>query len=171
MGQHVYRAWNGPMPTTGIQAAVSTGTAIKTMLQIATPATRQIKLVEWGYSLNIATSIGPSVIELLETDVAATVTAHVAAGVQPVFPGVPASLVTLGAAATGYTSSAEGAITATRIFDSIDSPPSDSASPSILYQKIFMPGKEPVIGISKFLRIRCLMGSAVNMRAYIVWEE
>ena len=36
-----YKAWNGPMPTTAAQAAVSTGTAIITLLQIATPSTRR----------------------------------------------------------------------------------------------------------------------------------
>src|SRR5258707_514252 len=109
------------MPTTAAQAKVTTGTVIKTMLQLSTPSTRQIQLISWGFSCDAppaTTSVGE--VELLETDVAATVTAHVAAGVQPLVPGQPASLLTLGIANTGYTASAEGAITATRVFDVVN---------------------------------------------------
>jgi len=57
----------------------------------------------------------PITCELIQTDVAATVTAHVAAGVQPYDdPGAVPSTVTLGTTATGYTATSEGSITATR---------------------------------------------------------
>src|SRR5438552_1845906 len=79
-----YKAWNGPMPTTAAQAAVTTGTAIKTMLQLQTPSTQRIKIVSWGLSCSgSAAAAGPQ-WELCSTgSVAATVTAHVAAGVIP----------------------------------------------------------------------------------------
>jgi hypothetical protein len=78
-----YIAWNTAMPTTAVRAAVSTGTSIITMLQIATPATRSIKVQRWG--VRFPTSAPTAVVrcELIDTNVAATVTAHVAAGVQP----------------------------------------------------------------------------------------
>jgi hypothetical protein len=47
-----YKVWNGPAPTTASQASVTTGTAIKTMLQIATPSTRQIQLISWSFTLD-----------------------------------------------------------------------------------------------------------------------
>jgi hypothetical protein len=46
-----FTTWNGPAPTTAAQQSVTPGTAIKTMLQLATPATRQIQILEWGFSL------------------------------------------------------------------------------------------------------------------------
>jgi len=44
--------WNGPAPTTAALASVTTGTTIKTMLQLATPSTTQIQILEWGFSLD-----------------------------------------------------------------------------------------------------------------------
>lgn len=166
----VYTAWNGPAPTTAAQAAVTTGTAIKTMLQVATPSTRQLEIASWGYTVD-----GPpgadGVVELLQTDVAATVTAHVAAGVQPSHPGSPASLMTLGTSATGYTSTSEGAITATKVYDVVSLSSTTSESP-LTYVRQFTPKEAKVVDVSKFLRVRVTTPTtAVNMRCFITWLE
>lgn len=158
------------MATTAATAKVTTGTAIKTMLQLATPSTRQIQLISWGYN----TDAGPSsagVVELLQTDVAATVTAHVAAGVQPLDPNAPASLMTLGTTATGYTATAEGTPTATRLFDAVEVAPGSSSAGGVCYSYQWMPDERPIIAVSKFLRVRVTYGSAVNMLAWICWDE
>jgi hypothetical protein len=165
----MYKTWNGPMPTTAAQATVATGTAIKTMLQIATPSTRQIRILEWGYTVN-TNSAGGGIVELIETDVAATVTAHVAAGVQPQIPGAPASLVTLGTSATGYTATVEGSTTASRVFDVVDLV-ADNAAPSLRYNYQWVPGREPLVAVSKFLRVRSTTASTVNMHCWVLWLE
>ena len=78
-----YIAWNGPMVTTAAIAKVTTGTAIKTLQQLSTPATRQMKIIEWGFSMDAApAAAGVGVVELLQTDVAATVVAYVASGIH-----------------------------------------------------------------------------------------
>lgn len=170
---HRYKIWNGAMPTTAAQAKVTTGTAIKTMLQLATPATRQIQLISWGFSLDAppaTTSVG--VVELLQTDVAATVTAHSASGVQPLDPNAPASLLTLGTSATGFTASAEGATTGTRVFDVVQVPGLTAGGDGIgpyVYQ--WMPDERPIVGVSKFLRVRVTFAAAVNMTTFVVWDE
>ena len=164
---HRYVAWNGPMPTTAAQQQVATGTVIKTMLQIATPSTREIEVVSWGFSLS---GVPNGTVELLQTDVAATVTAHVASGVQPLDAGLPASLVTLGTSATGYTATAEGSITATRVFDSQIMTASTGQN-ELNYSYQFMPEERPIVSISKFLRVRVTMGTGVNMQCYVVWAE
>lgn len=162
----VYFAANGPAPTTAAQVPVTTGTAIKTLLQIATPVTCPIRIIEWGISFDGLAAAAPIKVELLQTDVAATVTAHIAAGVPPFNdPGAPASLMTLGTAATGYTASAEGTITATKMFDA------QLIAPTNQYVKQYPLGREPQMGISKFLRIRVTAAAAVNAYAYVVWEE
>jgi hypothetical protein len=163
---HRYRTWNGPMPTTAAQAAVSTGTVIKTMLQLATPSTRQMQLISWGYSVD---ALQAGVVELLQTDVAATVTAHVASGVQPLDPNAPASLLTLGTSATGYTASAEGTPTGTRVFDAQQIGATAPDNLSYAYQ--WMPDERPIVGVSKFLRVRATFGTAVNMRCWVCWDE
>lgn len=168
----VYKAWNGAMPTTAAQASVTTGTAIKTMLQLSTPATRDITLIAWGFSIDDPPG-ADAVVELLQTDVAATVTAHVAAGVQPQNAGSPASLLTLGVANTGYTATAEGSITATRVFDTVSlSSVSAEAAAGMVYTYQFMPDERPVIPVSKFLRVRATTPTtAVDMRCFVVWDE
>jgi hypothetical protein len=169
---HRYKTWNGPMPTTAAQADVGTGTAIKTMLQIATPSTRQIQLISWGWTIN-GGSGATGKIELLQTDVAATVTAHVASGVQPLDPNAPASLMTLGTSATGYTASAEGTITATRMFDAVQiTTAAGSTTPYFVYEYQWMPDERPIIAVSKFLRIRATTPtSGVNMMCWVCWDE
>lgn len=161
-----YIAWNTAMPTTAMRTAVTTGTAVKTMLQIATPSTKSIKLVRWGVRFDTS----PTAIircELLQTDVAATVTAHVAAGVQPYdFAEAEASLMTLGTSATGYTATAEGTITATRTFDEWICPIGVS-----YYDYEWSLGREPRVPVSKFVRVRATTATADNMLTYLIWEE
>lgn len=167
---HRYKTWNGPMPTTAAQAKVTTGTAVKTMLQLATPSTRQMQLIAWGFSLDVAPGAA-SVVELLQTDVAATVTAHVASGVQPLDPNAPASLLTLGTAATGYTATAEGTPTATRVFD-VKQIPLAAGATDLTYYYQWMPDERPIIAVSRFLRVRATFAtSASNMTCWIVWDE
>lgn len=166
---HRYKCWNGPMPTTAAQASVATGTTIKTMLQVATPSTRQMTLLSWGFSFDDIVGAN-GVIELLQTDVPATVTAHGASGVQPVDPNAPASLMTLGVAATGYTATVEGTITATRVFDAVSLDNSGDNSQAFRYQ--WMPDERPIIPISKFLRVRATTPtSGTNLRCWVCWDE
>lgn len=172
MGAHRYKTWNGAMPTTAAQAAVTTGTAIKTMLQVASPSSRKLEIIAWGFSIDDPPG-ADAVIELIQTDVAATVTAHVASGVQPLDAGAPASLVTLGTSSTGYTATAEGTTTASRVFDAVSlSSTSAEAAGSMRYSYQFMPDERPIVDISKFLRVRATTPTtAVDMRCWIVWSE
>lgn len=159
----LYIAANAAMATTAAPASITTGTAIKTLLQVATPSTRPIQVVEWGISFDGS----PAGIkcELVQTDVAATVTAHVAAGVQPYDdPNAPASLMTLGTTATGYTASGEGTTTASRTADL-------QLVSANQYVKQWPLGLEFVVPISKFLRVRVTAAAAVNAFCYIIWRE
>lgn len=158
------------MPTTAAQASVTTGTAIKTMLQLATPSTRQIQLIAWGFTSDDPPG-ADGVVELLQTDVAATVTAHVAAGVQPLDPNAPASLLTLGTSATGYTATVEGSTTAARVFDAVALSSGTGESP-LTYAYQWMPDERPIIAVSRFLRVRATTPTtAADLRCWIVWDE
>ena len=53
----LYLIANGPMPTTAAQAPVTTGTAIKTLLQIKPFNT--CKIVEWGVSFDGSAAATP----------------------------------------------------------------------------------------------------------------
>jgi hypothetical protein len=140
------------------------------MLQLATPSTRQIQLLEWGWSSDDPPG-ADAVIELLQTDVAATVTAHVNAGVQNLDPNGANTLLTLGTSATGYTATVEGSTTATRVFDTC-SISSVSGESNLSYVRQWMPDARPIIPISKFLRVRATTPTtAIDLRCYIVFTE
>jgi hypothetical protein len=161
---------NGPMPTTAAQAVVTTGTAIKTLLQIKASATKPFKIKEWGISFDGSAAAAPIKCELLETDVAATVTASAAADIhkldgEALAAGDPTTnLVPVGTTSTGYTATAEGTITAVRMFDP------QLIAPTNQYVKQFPLGLEPVVQVSKFARIRVTAAAAVNAYCYMIIE-
>lgn len=166
----LYTIFNGPMPTTASQVAVTTGTAIKTLLQVKSSATTTFKIVEWGISFDGSAAATPIIVELQETDVAATVTASVAADIMKMDAaalsgGDPTTnLLPVGTTSTGYTSSGEGSITAVRQFDV------QEVAPTSQYVKQFPLGREPVVQLSKFARIRVKAGTAVNAICYMTIE-
>lgn len=161
----LYHVANYAMQTTAAPSGVTTGTAIKTMLQLATPSTTGLKVVGWWVQFESA----PTAIvrcELVETAaVAATVAAHVAAGVQP-YNDASAGLVsplTLGTSATGYTASAEGTVAAVRQAKLWVAPIGVS-----YYEYEWSLGREFQIAPSKILRVRMTTGTAVNALTGVV---
>lgn len=168
-----YKIGNYAMPTTAAPVKVTTGTAIKTMLQVATPSTTALTPISWGFSLDAApATTGVGVIELVETDVAATTgTAHVAANIVKLDPNAPASGVSLGAALTAFTMTVEGTTTASRVFDVVEiSGVSNGAGPTV-YTYQWLPDERPVVGVSKFLRVRATFSAAVNMLCWVCYDE
>lgn len=165
--RNLYIAYNGAMVTTAPLVGVTTGSgASKTLLQIA--PTRPFRVVEWGISFSGSAAAAPITCELIETGtVFATVTAHVAAGVQPYSdPSLPAATVTLGTGATGYTASAEGTITATRTGDV------QQVAPTNQYVKVFALGDEFQSTTSRCVRVRVINpGTAVNATTYIIFMD
>ena len=164
-----YRAYNGA--TAALVAAlapVPTGTAIKTLLQIAPKAGIDLHPTTWGISLDASSAATPGKVELIETDVAATVTAFASGDiVRMTHPGGPAAdtaYITLGAAASGYTASAEGTITATRLIDY------QLIAPTNQYIYQWSLGKEAVAAAGKFLRIRVTFGLTVNAICFVEFD-
>ena len=164
----LFYAGNYAMATTAAATAVTTGTSIKTMLQVHAASTRPIKVVKWGISTT-STPTAAITCELIHTGtVAATVTAHVAAGVQPynVTSGTPVSSVQLGTSNTGFTSSAEGTVTASRYADLQVIP----AGVSQMTWEWSL-GREFELPPSGILRVRVTTATAVNMLTYVIWDE
>lgn len=157
---------NGPAPTTGPMAKVATGTATKTLLQLAPPAGRLFEVLEWGISFDGFTAATPILCELLETDVAATVTAHVASGmVKWDDPNGASSVAMLAVAGTGYTATVEGATAATRMADQ------QLVSPTAQYIRQWAPGAGFKVLASKFARIRVTAAASVGASCYMIWRE
>lgn len=169
-----YLIGNGPMQTTAQFAGVTTGTSIKTLLQIKPSATLGMTIIEWGISIDGHASCTGVQVELIETDVAATVTASAAADLTKfdfaaLSGGDPTTnLIPVGTTSTGYTATAEGSITAVR---NLALPQYLLGSQAGSFIQQFPLGREPVVQISKFARIRVLAaGNAVNAKCYCLVE-
>ncbi len=143
---------------------VATGTAIKTLLQVATPSTTNIRIVAWGVSFDGVVSTNPAgIVTLGDFDVAATVT-----GVSPEEWGnvdSQASLCVSGASATGYNGSAEGSIAGSTLLDV------QEVHPQTGYSLWFPERAQPLVKASRFLRIRALFSVDINSVPWILWEE
>ena len=170
----IYMLPNGPMPTTAAQAAVTTGTAIKTMLQIKLGgSTNQVgKVKQWHLSFDGSAAATPIKCELICTgSVAATITEFVAADIinltdpnaGAVTDDFPFAFTAAGDE-SGYTATAEGTITATRSLDVAFIAPTNERTIQ------FPLGCEPCFKNSEFLRIRVTAGAAVNCYCYAIIE-
>ena len=166
----IYIVGNGITPTSSASfTAVASGTGLKTMLQVKPGATQFLKVIGWGISFDSTTGNTPGKVELIETDVAATVTASVAGDItkcdsEALSAGDPTTnIFAVGTTGTGYTASGEGSITTTRYLDG----PMMLAPTGSYYFQIPL-GQESVIQPGKFGRIRVLFGTTVNV---ICWMK
>lgn len=166
----LYLIANGAAAGAAAPVAVTTGTSIKTLLQILASTTVVAKIVEWGISFDGSAAATPIKVELVETSGAATVTAAATADITKMDGAALAggdpvtNLLPVGTTSTGYTASGEGTPGTCRIFDL------QFIAPSNQYVKQFPLGREPVIQVGKFGRIRVTAGAAVNAYCYMVVE-
>jgi hypothetical protein len=162
----IYQVFNGPKNTTAQPATVTTSTSLKTLLQVKPLV--PCKLIEWGISFDGSAAATPGTVELVEVDVAATVTAFVAADItffdgEALLVGDPTtSFISVGVSASGYTSSAEGSVTTVRNLG-----PVQQMSPTGQFIQQFPLGQEPFLQAAKFTRIRVKFGTAVNALCYL----
>jgi hypothetical protein len=162
----VYSVWNGASVTTAAPAPVTTGTAVKTMIQLTPSASSEIRVVEWSFEGDASAAAVPGTMELLfHGSGAATVTAYVAGDIKKYDPNSRASLLTLGTANSGYSAGAEGT-PAGGSFSIVHQVPPTSG----MYIQYPL-GREPEAAISTFLRFRNKFAAAVNGICFIAWEE
>ncbi len=158
---------NAAFPTTAAPVKMTTGTSIKTLLQVATPATTSILVTEWGISFDGSAAATPIEVELVDT---LAIGAGTLTSVTPCIfssPNNEASLCVGGTSATGFNSgsSTEGSIVGTRYGDL------QLIAPTNQYVKQYPLGREFFVPASHFLRIRVTAGTAVNAYTYINWVE
>jgi hypothetical protein len=143
---------------------VATGTAIKTLLQVATPSTTDIRVHGWGVSFDgISATAAPGVLTLVDVDVAASVTTLTPEEWES--DDAQASLCVGGASATGYNATAEGTIAGSRILDG------QEVHPQTGYSVFFAEGRRPRVKPSRFLRVRALFAADVNSVPWVLFEE
>jgi hypothetical protein len=166
----LYLFANGPQQTTAAFAKVTTGNAVKTMLQIK-PIT-PMRIVEWGYSFDGSAAATPGQVELIEVDVAATVTAYATADItrydaEALQFGDPTAIymAITSTNTSGYTATVEGSITTVR---NLAGPQLIAPTSELIYQSPL--GFRAYCQAAKFTRIRMTFGAAVNAYCYILAE-
>lgn len=171
MAAKTYAVTNGAAPGAAAPVAITTGTAIKTMLQLATNTTTPaLRFVEWWVEFDGSTAATPIKVELMRHTSApqTTLTAYVAGDIARVNdPNAPASSIQLGAALSGF-SNTTTEVTPTGTPVSLEThfvPPTSG-----IYVQ-FPLGREPEVQVSAFARVRTTAAAAVNCIAGVMWEE
>lgn len=167
-----YKAYNGPGPTSAQMLAVTSGTAIKTMMQLATPATQAINIRAWGIIHDGHASCTSASAELISHATGgATVTAYSTGDItgqnadgQQYASNTVISSTTNG----GFTSTNEQTLTAVDVLDSTYL----VATAADRYTMQWPQGEWPYVALSRWVRIRVTMaGNATNVRCWIEWAE
>ena len=176
-----YTVFNSAQPSAAAPVKQPTGTAIRTMLQLAPLVSSfPIRLIEWGCSFDGSAAATPGQVELFACTGAATMsTAFAAADVMPYgsrldtpanTAGSTGSPLSLGTALSGFATAAvtEGTVANYRGFDA------QQIAPTGEYVKQFPLGREPQLGgnsaTQEFLRCRMTFGATVNALIYVIFE-
>jgi hypothetical protein len=166
-----YTVLNGAAPGAAAAVPISTGTALKTHIQIATNATNNaIRVVEWWTEFDGSAAATPVRVEMIRHTGGAqtTLTAYVAGDIAKANdPNAPASSIQLGTALSGYSN------TTTEITPTTVSNLATHFIPPTSGIYIQYPlGREPEVQVNAFMRMRTtLTGSAVNAYIGVTWEE
>jgi uncharacterized membrane protein len=167
MSDRLYKVQNFVIPTTGSPARQNTGTAVRTMLQIATLAAQGIKIKEWGISFYGSTAGAAVTVEFFGTTVAATtLTALASTDIcevsEPGAAEVPA--LQYGAALTGFNTAGAGTENTVANYRSIDV---QGVPMTGSFSKQWPLGSEPYIAGGAFGRIRVLSPVDVPCHCYV----
>jgi hypothetical protein len=162
---------NGAAPGAAAAAPITTSTAVRTMLQLATNTTTpSLRFVEWWVEFDGATAATPIRVELLRHTATGqtTLTAYVAGDIARVNdPNAPASSIQLGTGLSGYSNTtADVAPTGTPVSLETHFVPPTSG----IYVQ-FPLGREPEVQTTAYARVRVTAGAAVNCYAGVMWAE
>lgn len=143
-----------------VEVALANGA--KTVLQVK-PVTQDAKIHAWGISSD-GSAVGAGIVaELIDVDVAATVTSLTPETYE--HPNDQAARAVGGTTATGYNASAEGSITASRILDATELRPDGDK------YVLWFP-KPPTVKAARFARVRTVWtATTVNVLPWIIFEE
>lgn len=169
--------YNSAMATIAAPTAQPTGATVRTMLQLRSATGYIGKVIAWSCSFDASASITPGKVELIETDVAATMSTAYAVGDIQQFSnpnatnantagttGVPFNLST---ATSGFATGAvtEGTTAASRMVDVQQINPAFGP-----YGQPFVLAREFELIPQRFLRVRATFGTTVNMICWVLVE-
>lgn len=166
--ERLYMVGNWTRPTTAAPVKQPTGTAVRTMLQLATTTTDAIKVVEWGISFDGSAAATPINVEFFNCTGAATGSTALAATDVARFGDPTGSDVAPLQYSTSLSCYATAAITEGTVanYNAIDN---QLIAPTSQYVKQFPLGREPRAALSTFLRVRVTAGASVNCLCYVIF--
>jgi hypothetical protein len=175
MPAKTYWVQNSAMATTAAPVKQPTGTAIRTMMQLCPAAGRIIRPIAWGASFDGSAAGTGGQVELIEVNVAATMsTAYAAADVQPYGdPNAPANTagvsgepLNLSTTTSGFATAAvtEGTTTASRMADL------QLIQPTNQYVFNWPLSREFECIPGRFLRVRVTFTASIGMYCFIIFE-
>lgn len=168
MAAQIYSVHNGPSAGAAAPVAVTTGTSIKTMLQLVNSLTSW-RVFEWGISFNGITAATPITVELCATGtVVATGTALVANDITTygdATGNAPPGITVGSTTGSIYTATAEGTVVAP-----VRTGDLQMIAPTNQYIKQFPLGREFEVAATHACRIRVTAPAAVSALCYINFE-
>jgi hypothetical protein len=176
MSSPTYYVYNSANATIAAPVKQPTGSTIRTMMQLKLATGTDGRIIAWGCSFDAAAAITPGIVELIETDVGATMsTAYAAADIQT-YSNSLASANTAGASGTpfnlattasGFATAAvtEGVTTVSRMADVQQIDPAFSP-----YVNVWPLTREFDLIPQRFLRVRATFSTTTNMICWILIE-
>jgi hypothetical protein len=167
-GERLWMAGNWTRPTAAAPVKQPTGTAVRTMLQLATPTTEGLYVVEWGISFDGSAAATPIQVELFNCTGAATMsTALASTDISRLTAPLGTETIPLqySTALSAYATAAvtEGTVANYYAWDT------QLIAPTSQYVKQWPLGREPAAALSTFIRIRVTAGASVNCSCYVVF--
>lgn len=169
--EHVFATQNSTRATTAAPVKQPTGTAIRTMLQIATGSAQALYVIEWGISFDGSAAAAGIPTEFFNCTGAATMSTALAATDVTLYTN-PADTATVSAiqystTLSGFATAAvtEGTVAAYRLGDL------QLIQPTNQYVHQWPLGREFSAGASTFIRVRTTSAASVNAYIYLVWAE
>lgn len=152
--------------TTATMVGTSYATGSKVAIQLATPSSLQLRVIEWGISFNGSAAGVPAVCELVQNGTASTCSsAHSTTTIQPIGDSTSSCRLTMGTTTSGYGNGAISSATPDKYFDA------QFVAPTSQYVMQWPLGREPIIPVSKYLQLRVNTAATLIALAYIKFEE
>lgn len=166
--EKLYSTQNSTRITTARAVAQPTGSALRTMLQIASGATiGQMTVVEWGISFDGSAAATGIYTEFFNCTGAATMSTALAATDVVKWNTTEASSIQYSTALSAYATGAvtEGTVANAFMYDE------QIIQPTNQYVKQWPLGREPIGAVATFFRVRLTASASVNCYLYVVWSE
>jgi hypothetical protein len=168
-GERLYMVGNWTRPTTAAPVVRPTGTAVQTLLQVATSSTQGLALCSWGISFSGFAAAAPINVELFNCTGAATMsTALAATDVSRISDPLGTETIPLqyGTTLSGYstTTVTEGTVANYYSWDN------QLIAPTSQYVRDWPLGREPSAALSTFVRVRVTSAASVNALCWLIFR-